>query len=183
MHSAADDENAAVKLPVRKSLRRLALEIEGWLELGDPQAALERIPPLLAKPGARQVGLYFKTRALVDSHRYHEALAAIEELRPFDQDPDWLDLTEAWCLKRIDRIDGAVQCMQRLIGRSRRSAIGHYNLACYLALLGDTERAIDEVTLACGMSEEFRRHAAEERDLDALRGDPRFDELVGPAPA
>ena len=166
-----------MRVGVPESLSRVAVEVEGWLELHCPEQALAKLAPLLEAPAARSAGLYFRTRALVELGRYAEALSVLDELRPFEQDPDWLDLTQAWCLKRVGRVDQAAACMERMLQRSR-SAIGHYNLGCYLALLGNRERAIDEVSIACGMQAEFRRHAAREGDLECLHGDPRFDKLT-----
>lgn len=165
-------------LNIPESLRRRAVEAEGWLEIGCPQKAIEKIAPLLETPGARPVGLYFRTRALVALGDHAEALVDIEELRPLDSDPDWLDLTEAWCLKRTNQLEGSVGCMERMIARSHQSAIGHFNLGCYLALLGQNDRAIDEVTVACGLDDNYRSLAAEEGDLASLKGDPRFEQLL-----
>ena len=89
-----------------------------------------------------------------------------------------IDLAEAWCLKRTNRLKEAAECMERLLESSRRSAIGHFNLGCYLALLGQRERAIEEVTLACGLEEKYRQTAASEDDLKSLRGDPEFEQLL-----
>ena len=165
---------------VPRSLQRLALEIDGWLDFRSPTQALDRIDPLLASPGARPVGLVFRIRAMLLMDNWSEALKDIDELRELPNDPDWLDLTEAWCLKRLGKLSGSVECMERLLGRSHRSAIGHFNLGCYLALLGDKERAIDEITLACGIEDEFRTLASEERDLESLADDPRFIDLLPP---
>ncbi|MEM7203474.1 MAG: hypothetical protein AAF628_24635 [Planctomycetota bacterium] len=168
-----------MNVSVPKSLARLAMEIEGWLELGAPDQALARLRPLLESTGAREAGLFFRAKALVGLDRFGEALDCIGELRPFHRDPEWLDLTEAWCLKRTGQVAGAADCMERLLRRCHRSAIGHYNLGCYLALLGKTDRAIDEVSLACGMEAEFREHARTEEDLASLRADERFRRLLG----
>lgn len=165
-----------MKLPT--SLARLALEVEGWLELGCAEHALSKMQRLDAAPEARPVALALRVRALVDLKRFPQALTALDELRRLEHEPDWADTTEAWCRKRLADLPGAIACMERLLARSPRSAIGHYNLGCYLALAGDSERALDEVSLACGMDESFRKHAVEETDLDALRGDPRFDALL-----
>lgn len=165
-----------MKLP--KSLGRLALEVEGWLEIGCPARALEKMQPLLDTPGSRPIALTLRVRALVGLERHAEALDALDEIAYFEHDPEWRDVTEAWCRKRLDDLSGAIECMERLLTRNPRSALGHYNLGCYLALAGDPERALDEVSLACGMDEEFRSHAATESDLDALREDPRFRALL-----
>ncbi len=165
---------------VPRSLQRLALEIDGWLDFRCPKQAMERLERLMATPGARPVGLVFRIRAMLLMDKWREALESIEELRELPNDPDWLDLTEAWCLKRVGDLSGSVGCMQRLLDRSHRCAIGHFNLGCYLALLGDTERAIDEITLACGIEADFRKMASKERDLKSLENDPRFLQLLPP---
>ncbi len=68
--------------------------------------------------------------------------------------------------------------MEQLIARKPKSDIGHYNLGCYLALAGERDRAIDEVTIACGLTDELRDHARDEPDLDCLRNDARFRALM-----
>jgi tetratricopeptide (TPR) repeat protein len=165
------------------SLSRLALEIEGWLDLGCAEHALRRMQPLLGTPGARPVGLMLQARAFVTQTRYAEALESLAEARTFDHDPEWLEVQEGWCRKRLDDLPGAVECMERLVRLKPRSAIGHYNLGCYLSLSGDIERAIEHVTIACGLDESFRMHAEDERDLDPLRRDARFRRLLPPKPS
>lgn len=166
-------------IPVPDRLQRLAAEIDGWLELRCPERALELLPPLLADPIGRIAGLTFRIRAYVRLGQHQEALADLGELRTTDADPEWLDLTEAWCRKRVQDLPGAIRCMEQLLARNPKSDIGHFNLGCYLALAGERERALEEVTIACGIDEEFRAIAREEPDLDALHDDPRFRALVG----
>ena len=56
----------------------------------------------------------------------------------------------------VDDLPGAIVCMERMIARENRTAIGHFNLGCYLALLGEKERALEEITMACGLEESYR---------------------------
>ncbi|MCA8953323.1 MAG: hypothetical protein KDE27_27675 [Planctomycetes bacterium] len=169
-------------IPVPQPLRRLAEEVDGWLELKCPERALERIEVLVADPDARAAGLAMRVRAYVGLARHDDALQDIEELREVEALADWLDLCEAWCRKRIADLPGAIRCMERLVERNPKSDIGHYNLGCYLALAGQRDRAIDEVTIACGLAQELREHARDEPDLDGLRNDARFRELMRARP-
>ncbi len=165
-------------MKVPKSLERLAIEVEGWLDLGCPDHALGRMAPLLEAPGARPAALTLQIRALVEVARYAEALDALDELAYFGHDPEWRLVTEARCHKRLADLPNAIRCMRRLIEIDPRSAIGHYNLGCYLSLAGEHDEALNQVTIACGMDEQFRAHAVTETDLDPLRADPRFDVLL-----
>ena len=160
----------------------MTLAAEGWLDLGASERALVEIAPLLAHPSTRHAGLVLRVRAFVDLKRHGEALEDIAEIRrsKLAFDAEWLDRQEAWCKKRVGDVAGAAACMENLITRDRRSAIGHYNLACYLALLGETERALLELTIACGLEPRFRTEMATESDLDSLRGDARFLQLCAP---
>lgn len=165
-------------IPVPPALRRVAEEVDGWLDLKCPERALERIGVLLAHDEGRSAGLAMRVRAYVGLARHDEALADINALRDHEVAQDWLDLCEAWCRKRIADLPGAIRCMEQLVSRNPKSDIGHYNLGCYLALAGDADRAIDEVTLACGLADEMRDLARDEPDLDALRSDARFRVLI-----
>jgi uncharacterized cupin superfamily protein len=58
-------------------------------------------------------------------------------------------------------------------------ALLFYNLACCESLTGQTDEAIDHVGKAIELSEKFRMYARHDSDLDALRGEPSFQRLVG----
>jgi hypothetical protein len=55
----------------------------------------------------------------------------------------------------------------------------HYNLACFKALAGDREGALDALERAYAMDpDSVTRFAADDADLDSIRDDPRFAEVV-----
>ncbi len=165
-------------MPAPARFQRLQLEIEGWLELGCWDRALDRVTPLLEDPESRLLGLEHSIQALVGLGRFAEALEQLTELRRGSGDSEQIELTEAWCRKRVGDVHGAAACMERLISKKHRSAIGHFNLGCYLALLGERERALHEITLACGLEPELRQSLVDEPDVDLLRDDPRFTQLL-----
>ncbi len=165
-------------LPVPRSLQRLADEIDGWLELRCPERAIELLGPMLGDPEGRPAALAMRVRAFVRLGNYRDALADLAELRQTHPAFDWIELTEAWCQKRVGNLPAAIRCMERLLEKDPRSAIGHFNLGCYLALAGQRDRAVDEVTIACGLEEGYRAFARDEVDLDGLRTDERFRQLL-----
>lgn len=164
-------------------LQRVIAEIDGWLDLRCPERALERLDALLTNPLTENIALTLRIRAYVAQKRHKEAIEDIETLRSRDHDPEWLDLTEAWCRKRIQDLPGSIRCMEQLLDRNGKSAIGHFNLGCYLALAGDSDRALEEVTIACGIDATFRDMLHDEPDLDSLRGDDRFAALMSKSAA
>ena len=53
-----------------------------------------------------------------------------------------------------------------------------FNLACCESLSGRTADALDHLRRAVELSEDFRRAARHDPDLEAIRGDPEFDRLL-----
>ena len=158
-----------------RSLQRLAIEVDGWLQLGCAEKALERLQPLTETPGTRELGMALKTRALIELRRHDDALRCVRTLRRMGHgDVEWLEVTEAWCRKRLDDLPGAIQCIRRLLDHREASAIGHFNLGCYLALAGDPDAAITAVQKACAIDPDFAQLAQDEPDLDGIRRLPGF---------
>ena len=56
---------------------------------------------------------------------------------------------------------------------------GAYNAACYEALAGDSDAAVDLLRRAIELDRSAREYAAGDSDFDAVRDDPRFTELLG----
>jgi tetratricopeptide (TPR) repeat protein len=54
-----------------------------------------------------------------------------------------------------------------------------YNLACCESLAGRTTEAVDHLRRAIDMSEQFRAYAKDDSDLDPIRDEPAFKELIG----
>jgi tetratricopeptide (TPR) repeat protein len=133
---------------------------------------------MLADAGARAAGLYLRVRALVRLGDYPQALPDLAELAKLHPDESWVPLTDAFCRKRTGDLRGAADVLRRLLQRDHKNATAHFNLACYLALAGDQDGAIDALSLACGLDAEHRLFARDEPDFDSLRTDERFRALL-----
>ena len=163
---------------VPKKLQSVADQIDGWLDLRGPDKALALVGPLLGDPAARAAGLERKVRALVRMGDYPAALVELGELRTIAPDDEWVALTEGYVRKRAGDLRGAIAALEALLLRDHKSAVGHFNLGCYLALAGDKDRAIAELSLACGLDDQNRDFLRDDADLDPLRTDERFRALL-----
>ncbi len=164
--------------PIPPAHQRLADQVDGWLDLRCPDKALALVGPMLADAGARAAGLYLRVRALVRLGDYPQALPDLAELAKLHPDESWVLLTDAFCRKRTGDLRGAADVLRRLLQRDHKNATAHFNLACYLALAGDQDGAIDALSLACGLDAEHRLFARDEPDFDSLRTDERFRALL-----
>ncbi len=66
-----------------------------------------------------------------------------------------------------------------LVEASPQYALLFYNLACCESLAARTTDAVDHLRCAIEMSDEFRGHAKDDSDLDPIRDEPAFKQLVG----
>ena len=66
-----------------------------------------------------------------------------------------------------------------LVAAHPQYALLFFNLACCESLTGRTADALEHLGRALELSDEFREHARNDSDLDAIRDEPRFKELVG----
>jgi mannose-6-phosphate isomerase-like protein (cupin superfamily) len=69
---------------------------------------------------------------------------------------------------------------RELIASNPQSGLLFYNVACCESLTGQTAEALEHLRTAIELSEQFRDYAKNDSDLDAIRGEPAFDEVVAP---
>jgi tetratricopeptide (TPR) repeat protein len=72
----------------------------------------------------------------------------------------------------------AADLMRDVVEANPQYADLFYNLACVESLAGRTTDALDHLRRAIEMSERFRAYAKDDSDLDPIREDPAFKELV-----
>jgi tetratricopeptide (TPR) repeat protein len=162
----------------RVRIQRTLREVEGYLELGMAQTALELLARI-AEPGTfRGQQLYLTGEALRSLERHEEALTALSqaaELLPSNVNV-WLAL--GWCRKRTGRLDLAIDALERAEEVSPEAAIVHYNLACYWSLAGKRQLALSYLSRAISLDDQFRYLIDGEPDFDPIRSDPAFRALV-----
>jgi tetratricopeptide (TPR) repeat protein len=76
------------------------------------------------------------------------------------------------------RYSDGLEIDKRLIHLRPTDALAHYNLACSYALLKKPELALKTLRKAVELGYRDFRYMREDRDLDAIRHDPRFRQLL-----
>ena len=81
-------------------------------------------------------------KPIARSPHYAEAVVPLEAAADLAPENIPIRLALAWCYKHVDRLDLAIQSLERAMAVDDQQAILHYNLACYWSLAGDAEVAI-----------------------------------------
>jgi tetratricopeptide (TPR) repeat protein len=76
------------------------------------------------------------------------------------------------------RYADGLQIDKRLIQLRPNDPLAHYNLACSFALLKRTDQAIKTLRRAIELGYHDFRYMREDHDLDSIRHDPRFRQLL-----
>ena len=79
-----------------------------------------------------------------------------------------------WCYKRLGRLGDAITALRTGLEAAPSQPLLLYNLACYHSLAGDVTAAVDHLTKAISIDDQFRDLTGAERDFDPIRSDPRF---------
>ena len=76
------------------------------------------------------------------------------------------------------RFADGLQMDRRLVQLRPNDPLAHYNLACSYALLKRPEQSLKTLRRAVELGYRDFRYMREDRDLDAIRHDPRFRKLL-----
>lgn len=107
---------------------------------------------------------------------YEEALEEVERASPLDS-PELLKLRGS-VAALMGRRDEALRCVEELHELARRRYVSPYNLAVIHARLGDGDRAIEHLRRAYDDRSELMCWLKVNPEVDALRDDPRFRDLM-----
>lgn len=97
-----------------------------------------------------------------------------------DRHPCYIDVLRAQGnnLTLKGRYAEGLQVDKRLVQLRPADPLAHYNLACSYALLKRTDHAIKTLRRAVELGYRDFRYMREDRDLDSVRQDPRFRQLL-----
>ena len=100
--------------------------------------------------------------------------------RILDHYPNYVDVlrVQGNNLTLKGRYPEGLQIDKRLVQLRPSDALAHYNLACSYALLKRPEQAIKTLRRAVELGYRDFRYMREDHDLDSIRHDPRFRQLL-----
>lgn len=162
----------------RIRLRQIQTQAEGYLELGMPQHAIETLARLGDPANFNSRALYLWGDALQVMGRFGEALVPLARAAKIVPENIHIWLAMGWCHKRTGDIDLAIEDLEEALAVEPGEAIIHYNLSCYLCLVGDKTRALYHLSEALSINPEFRDLVESEHDFDSIRSDPEFQMLT-----
>jgi tetratricopeptide (TPR) repeat protein len=151
---------------------------EGYLLLNMPEQALRELSSIRDWGPLKADWLRLRGEVLRSEQRHDEALEAFQQADLLAPDEVHTLLGIAWCYKRIDRVEDAIQTMLRAYRACPKEPIVLYNIACYFSLAGDKRQALSWLGRALRMSPDLRELIADETDFDRLRDDPDFHLVV-----
>lgn len=94
--------------------------------------------------------------------------------------PDYVDVLRILgnLLTLKGRFDEGLRIDQRLVRLRPDDALAHYNLACTYALMNRADQSIRSLRRAVELGYRDFRYMREDHDLDSVRQDPRFRQLL-----
>lgn len=123
-------------------------------------------------------GFYYNLgNVYLELDRYEEAIQAY--LKAVELEPDYLSahLALGRTYRQLDRYEELARHSQQV--RELLAPDDHYNWACLEAICGNTEKALEHLKLALEKEPSKREWAKRDPDLEWIRGDERFWEVVG----
>ncbi|HEY1082620.1 MAG TPA: hypothetical protein VGE29_10180 [Prosthecobacter sp.] len=150
-------------------VERRILAAQGYVELGLPKEARAELSHLPATAGARVDVIELTVLCLMGEHEWVAALALAQKLCSLEADEPGGFIHAAYCLHELGRTTEALDLLARGPAALKTKAVYYYNLGCYLACLGQDEKALPLLKQSFEMDGSLRSHARKDPDLDKLR--------------
>jgi predicted Zn-dependent protease len=140
----------------------------GWYEIGLPDEALAELSPLPWRIQMRRPLLEVRLAAEMANESWNAASETSRLLCLKEPGEPSFFLQAAHCLHETGDTLAACQWLMRGPKSLLASPVFHYNLACYLAVLGEWPRAESHLATAFSMDDSLREDARRHGDLAAV---------------
>jgi tetratricopeptide (TPR) repeat protein len=180
---------ATLDQPMNPKVQKHVEFASGYLDLKMFADALREADLALGLAPNDPHALAVKSAILWEENRLSELepyMAKLAELNP--RNPGlWINL--AYVRRRTQSLDAAVETLQRAFAANPQDALAHFNMACYRAVQARPQEALILLRNALHLDPKLRDLARAEKDFDAIRDLPEFQQLLtaaatrGPASA
>jgi tetratricopeptide (TPR) repeat protein len=116
--------------------------------------------------------------SLYKNGKYDEGLACFDLALKFDANYVNALTFKGHTFYRLRKNDDALSCYNKVIRLEQNNAEALYNKACLCSLKGDEYGALTSLERAIRLDPLWRLPAIKDSDLDRVRNNPRFSELV-----
>lgn len=148
---------------------RRIMAAQGYVELGlheEAQVELSALPAALAE---RVDVIELTLLCQMHDHRWAEGLVLAQRLCLLEPDQPGGFIHAAFCLHELGRTAEALDLLSCGPATLRTKPVYYYNLGCYLARLGQEEKALQLLKQSFEMDGDLRRDARRDPDLHGLR--------------
>ncbi len=150
-------------------MERRILAAQGYVELGLHEEAQAELAHLPLSASERVDVIELCVLCLMGERRWVEALVLTQKLCEVEPGEPGGFIHSAYCLHELGRTSDALDLLARGPATLRTKPVYYYNLGCYLACLGDDEKALQLLKQSFEMDGSLRSHARKDPDLDRLR--------------
>lgn len=161
-------------ISARVRRQKLLSAAQGYLMLEMPDQALEHLSAIADPHNCAFEYHQLRGEALREKRSFEKAISAYRCAQAENAIDLSVSLGIAWCYKRIDRVDLAIETLEDAYRWSPDEPIVLYNLACYYSLTGDKNQSLMWLGRSLRMDAKLRRLIPDETDFDTLRDDPDF---------
>lgn len=121
---------------------------------------------------------YLKGLALMPQHQYERAIRCYDHALNLRADVTQTWIAKGSALLQLQDFEGAIASYDQALSLEPKNATAVYNKACTYSLQGQSEKALEMLSQALNLDLKVSDLAASDVDLDPLRSEPAFQQLM-----
>lgn len=121
---------------------------------------------------------YLKGLALMPQHQYERAIRCYDHALNLRADATQTWIAKGSALLQLQDFAGAIASYDQALSLEPENATAVYNKACTFSLQGQSEKALEMLSQALNLDLKVSDLAASDVDLDPLRSEPAFQQLM-----
>jgi predicted Zn-dependent protease len=153
----------------RMSLEKSLLAAQGYIELDMPEEALRELDGIEGPARTSGAALQMRLFVVMRTRKWLDAATLCERLREEDPNGSTGYIHGAFCLHELGQTSAARELLLSGPSSLVQEPTYHYNMACYSAVLGDIEEAVQFLETSFTMDKKFRAIARLDPDLASIR--------------